>query len=78
MPGEPITMPHGDLTVSEAKVIQWLKNQGDAVAKGEGIVVVETDKAAMEIESPKDGKLVQILTPVGRVVKMGETLGVVG
>jgi 2-oxoisovalerate dehydrogenase E1 component len=75
--GELITMPHGDLTVSEAKVLAWLKQVGDPVRKGEAIAEVETDKAVMEIEAPRDGKLVQILAPVGEVVKMGANLGVV-
>jgi 2-oxoisovalerate dehydrogenase E1 component len=75
--GELVTMPHGDLTVTEAKVVQWLKKVGDAVKKGEAIAEVETDKAVMEIEAPRDGKLVQILAPVGGIVKMGGSLGVV-
>lgn len=74
--GEPICMPHGDLTVSEAKVVKWLRETGDAVKTGEGVVEVETDKAVMEIESPADG-IVQIVKHVGEVVKMGEVLGVV-
>jgi len=76
-PGELITMPHGDLTVSEGKVVFWLKKVGDEVKQGETIVEVETDKTMMEIETPRDGKLVQILAQVGDVIKMGGNLGVV-
>lgn len=72
-----ITMPHGDLTVSEAKVVRWLKNVGDRVGLNEAVLEVETDKAVMEIEAPKQGKLIQILAPPGEVVKMGGTLGVI-
>lgn len=75
--GDLVTMPHGDLTVSEAKVVQWLKKLGDAVKKGEAIAEVETDKSVMEIEAPRDGKLVRILAPVGGIVKMGGNLAVV-
>jgi 2-oxoisovalerate dehydrogenase E1 component len=78
MAGEAIQMPHGDLTVSEAVVVTWLKKVGDAVAAGEAVVEVETDKAVMPIEAPKAGKLIQILVPVGKVVKMGEKLGILG
>jgi biotin carboxyl carrier protein len=74
--GEAIIMPHGDLTVSEAKVVNWLKNVGDIVAAGEGIVEVETDKAVLQIDAPNAGRLAQVLAPVGNVVKMGETLGI--
>jgi 2-oxoisovalerate dehydrogenase E1 component len=78
MPGEPITMPHGDLTVSEGTVVNWHKAVGDTLVAGEVVAEVETDKALVEIESPKAGKLIQILVPVGQVVKMGGTLGAVG
>ena len=78
MAGEPISMPHGDLTVNEGTVVAWRKTVGDAVEAGEVIAEIETDKALVEIEAPKSGKLVQILVPVGQLVKMGGTLGVVG
>lgn len=74
--GEPITMPHGDLTVSEAKVVRWMKNVGDTVLEGEGVVEVETDKAVLQIDAPRAGTLVQIVAPLDRMVKMGETLGI--
>ncbi|GAT35182.1 2-oxoisovalerate dehydrogenase E1 component [Terrimicrobium sacchariphilum] len=77
LPGMPVLMPHGDLTVSEARVVKWIKSQGDVVVAGEGLLEVETDKAVMEIEAPGNGRLIQVLAPVGTVVKMGETLGVV-
>ncbi len=75
--GESITMPHGDLTVSEAKVIRWLKSVGQQVQAGEGVVEVETDKAVMQIDAPCAGTLVQIVAPEERVVKMGECLGII-
>jgi 2-oxoisovalerate dehydrogenase E1 component len=59
-------------------VVAWRKTVGDAVEAGEVIAEIETDKALVEIEAPKSGKLVQILVPVGQLVKMGGTLGVVG
>jgi 2-oxoisovalerate dehydrogenase E1 component len=75
--GTAINMPHGDLTVSEARLIKWVKGVGATVKKGEGIVEVETDKAAMEVESPVDGVLVEVLVPEGAVVKFGEQLATV-
>lgn len=75
--GELITMPHGDLTVSEATVVKWYKKEGEAVKKGETLVDVETDKAVSYIESPVDGILAQILAAEGTLVKMGQDLGVV-
>lgn len=72
---EPITMPFGDLTVSEGTVIKWLKAVGDAVKEGELIAEIETDKAVVEIEAPVSGTLSAIDQPVGAVVPMGGRIG---
>jgi len=72
---EPITMPFGDLTVSEGTVVKWLKAVGDAVKAGELIAEIETDKAVVEIEAPATGTLVRIDQPVGAIVPMGGRIG---
>lgn len=69
-----ITMPHGDLTVSEGKVVQWLKSVGDTFAAGEVVAELETEKAVQEIEAPAAGRLTEILAPVGAEVQMGAPL----
>ena len=74
--GEAIRLPHGDLTVSEAKVLTWRKQAGDALSAGEVIAEVETDKAVMEVEAPAAGRLVRIAAPVGATVPMGGLLAV--
>jgi 2-oxoisovalerate dehydrogenase E1 component len=74
--GDPITLPHGDLTVSEAKVVSWRKKAGDTFTAGEIIAEVETDKAILEVEAPANGRLVRIVAPAGVTVKMGGLLGV--
>jgi 2-oxoisovalerate dehydrogenase E1 component len=75
--GEPILMPFGDLTVSEGKLIRWLKGVGDAVKQGELIAEIETDKAVVEIEAPISGVLGAIEQPVGAVVPMGGRIGAI-
>ncbi|MES0027570.1 thiamine pyrophosphate-dependent enzyme [Mesorhizobium sp. M0040] len=72
---EPITMPFGDLTVSEGTVVKWLKAVGDAIKEGELIAEIETDKAVVEIEAPISGTLAAIDQPVGAVVPMGGRIG---
>ncbi|TGQ88840.1 dehydrogenase [Mesorhizobium sp. M8A.F.Ca.ET.208.01.1.1] len=72
---EPVTMPFGDLTVSEGTVIKWLKAVGDPVKEGELIAEIETDKAVVEIEAPVSGTLAAIDQPVGAVVPMGGRIG---
>lgn len=72
---EPVTMPFGDLTVSEGTVVKWLKMVGDTVKEGEMIAEIETDKAVVEIEAPVSGTLSAIDQPVGAVVPMGGRIG---
>ncbi|MER9343785.1 thiamine pyrophosphate-dependent enzyme [Mesorhizobium sp. M0601] len=72
---EPVTMPFGDLTVSEGTVIKWRKAVGDAVKEGELVAEIETDKAVVEIEAPVSGTLAVIDQPVGAVVPMGGRIG---
>ncbi|MCZ8097395.1 MAG: thiamine pyrophosphate-dependent enzyme [Burkholderiales bacterium] len=78
VPGEPIKMPFGDLTVSEGKLVRWLKKEGESVAAQEIVAEIETDKAVVEIESPAAGVIAALLHQEGDVIKMGETIAVVG
>lgn len=75
-PGEPITMPFGDLTISEGKIVRWAKAEGDVVELGELVAEIETDKAVVEIEAPAGGRLA-IELPLGTVVPMGGRIGAV-
>ena len=68
-------MPFGDLTVSEGKLVKWLKAVGDPVKSGEVVAEIETDKAVVEIEAPANGILSAIEQPVGAVVPMGGRIG---
>jgi len=73
--GTPIRMPFGDLTVSEGRLVRWLRKPGERVSEKETVVEVETDKAVVEIEAPASGVLGPQLRAAGDVVKMGETIG---
>ena len=75
--GEPIKMPFGDLTISEGKLVRWLKQPGDQVSASEVVAEIETEKAILEIESPRNGILSEFLSDAGSMVKMGETIAVV-
>lgn len=70
-------MPFGDLTVSEGKLVKWLKAVGDAVKAGDVVAEIETDKAVVEIEAPVGGVLSAIEQPVGAVVPMGGRIGAI-
>ena len=73
--GEPITMPFGDLTVSEGRLVRWLKAAGDVVSAGEIVAEIETDKAVVEIEAPVAGTLGPLEQEAGAVVPMGGRIG---
>jgi pyruvate dehydrogenase E2 component (dihydrolipoamide acetyltransferase) len=69
-----IFMPALSSTMTEGKVVSWLKSPGDKVEKGETIVVVESDKADMDVESFYEGYLATIVTPAGESAPVGEAI----
>lgn len=70
-------MPKLSDTMEEGTVLQWLKQNGDEVAKGEPIVEIETDKANMTVEAPDSGVL-QIVADVGDSLPIGATIATIG
>ena len=60
-----ILMPALSPTMTEGNLAKWLKNEGDAVAAGDVIAEIETDKATMEVEAVDEGVLARILVPDG-------------
>src|SRR5580704_4012707 len=73
-----IGMPNLGHTMEEGKVVEWLKKVGGLVRKGEALVVVESDKANFDVESPGDGVLLATYADSGAVVPVGSVIGVVG
>ena len=61
----PILMPALSPTMTEGNLAKWLKSEGDAVAPGDIIAEIETDKATMEIEAVEEGVLGRILVAEG-------------
>ncbi|GMU51415.1 MAG: dihydrolipoyllysine-residue succinyltransferase component of 2-oxoglutarate dehydrogenase complex [Candidatus Xenobia bacterium] len=64
-------------SVSHVVVGQWLKSEGAWVERDEAIVVLETDKANMEVFAPVAGRVVQVLKKPGDTASIGEVLGLV-
>jgi 2-oxoisovalerate dehydrogenase E1 component len=75
--GDAITMPFGDLTVSEGRLVKWYRRVGERVAAGDHVADIETEKAVVEIESPSSGILAEVLAHEGAVVPMGASIGIV-
>jgi len=59
-----VVIPNLGITVEKGIIIEWTKNEGDAVEKSEILFVVEADKVTTEVESPAAGVLAKILVPV--------------
>ena len=71
-----ITVPELGESVVEARVAKWLKKEGDAVAVGEALVELETEKIDLEVSADRAGVLTSIKHGEGADVKVGEVLAV--
>ncbi len=69
-----IVMPALEMAQETGKLLAWRKKEGDAIAKGEPLLDVETDKAVVEIESPAEGILAGIKAREGDVIPVGQTI----
>ena len=69
-----IVMPALEMAQETGKLLSWRKKEGDAIAKGEPLLDVETDKAVVEIESPADGLLAGVKAQAGDVIPVGQTI----
>jgi len=72
-----IFMPALSSTMTEGKIVEWLKQPGDKVERGESVLVVESDKADMDVETFNGGFLAAVLMPAGSTAPVGETIGLV-
>ena len=72
-----ITVPKWGLTMEEGTVAEWTAEVGDAIAPGDEVVSVETDKIANEVEIQIGGILRRKVAEVGEVLPVGALLGVV-
>lgn len=75
--GTKITMPALSSTMKEGKVVSWLKSEGDAIQAGEAIMVVESDKADMDVEAFEDGFLAKIIVGEGEMAPVGEAVALI-
>jgi pyruvate dehydrogenase E2 component (dihydrolipoamide acetyltransferase) len=67
-------MPKLSDSMADAVILRWLKSAGDAFARGEALIEVETDKATVIYEAEWDGTLDSILVPEGATVAVGEPI----
>lgn len=67
-------MPALSSTMTEGKIVSWVKSEGDKLSKGESVVVVESDKADMDVETFYDGYLASIMVEEGGVAPVGSAI----
>ena len=75
---EVILMPRLSDTMTEGVIADWHKKVGDSVKKGDILADIETDKATMELESYKEGKLLFIGAQKGEKIAVNDLLAVIG
>ena len=72
-----VKLPRLGQGMEAGTVNKWLKNEGDAVAKGEPLFEVDTDKVTQEVESDFEGVLLKIVLPSGEA-PVGQTIAYIG
>lgn len=69
-------MPSLGHTMESGTVLEWLKQEGDRLSKGDPLLMVETDKVTTEVEAPMDGVLHKIVVPAGQERPIGAILAI--
>jgi pyruvate/2-oxoglutarate dehydrogenase complex dihydrolipoamide acyltransferase (E2) component len=67
-------LPKLGMSVMEAMIVEWMVTEGDDVAEGQPLVLVELDKAETELPSPAAGRVASISVPAGETVDVGTVL----
>ena len=75
---EVVLMPRLSDTMTEGVIAAWTKNVGDIVKKGDVLAEIETDKATMELESYKNGKLLFQGAKTGEKIQVNDLLAIIG
>src|SRR5689334_17717853 len=72
-----VKVPQLPESVTEATLVSWHKKAGEAVARDENLIDVETDKVVLELPAPGDGVLVELVKPDGATVTSNEVIAVI-
>jgi pyruvate dehydrogenase E2 component (dihydrolipoamide acetyltransferase) len=72
-----VVVPKLGVSVNEAKIIQWLRHEGDTISTGEPFFTVETEKTTVDVEANVTGKIVKIIHPEGVTLQAGRVVALV-
>jgi len=70
-------LPKFGLTMAEASIVRWLKNEGDSITAGEPLLEIETEKITCEVEASATGTLAKIVVPAGTTVPVSTVIAVI-
>ena len=73
-----IIMPKMGFNMDKGTLLKWLKKQGEAIAKGEGLFEIQTDKITMEIEASCGGTVLRLLAEAGQEIPVTVPIAVIG
>ena len=71
-----IVMPQMGYDMQEGRVVKWLKQEGEEIARGEDVAEIETDKAVIPIPATEGGVLRKVLVDEGATVPVGQVIAV--
>ncbi|MCY3779288.1 MAG: hypothetical protein OXG78_03175 [Chloroflexi bacterium] len=71
---EPVYMPKFGMTMAVGLIVEWLVAEGDSVAEGDPIVLIETEKVSTELEAPAAGVVMEIGCEVDDEIPVGEII----
>ena len=69
-----VFMPALSSTMTEGKIVSWSKSPGDKVEKGDTVVIVESDKADMDVESFYEGTLATVIVEAGEMAQVNQVI----
>ena len=72
-----VILPKLGQTMEEGVIVEWLKQEGDPVKRGDVLFTTESDKATLEVESPARGFLRKILVPAGETIPVLTVVGLI-
>lgn len=72
-----VILPALGMAQDTGKIVQWLKTEGEQVAKGEPLLEIETDKATVEVEAPAGGVLAHITAASGEDIPVGQVIATI-
>ena len=72
-----VKVPQLSESVTDASLLHWRKNVGDAVVRDENLIDIETDKVVLELPAPASGVITQIIQDDGARVTSGEVIALI-